>query len=103
MNQESAGDNETPEQHIDTKRPFEKLTGTGGLTVSVWKNRNEDGSFRYATKMERSYMNSEGKFESTEQLRERDLLRAANLLQRADALIEHDKGKRLGPSEAISR
>jgi hypothetical protein len=46
--------------------------------------------------MDRSYKDSDEKYQSTPYLRDSDLLRAQKLLEQADEWIEQDKGRQRG-------
>lgn len=74
-------------------RPVASFSGTGGLNVAVWKNKSESGIENYSIRLDRNYKNNDGTFNSTPYLREGDLLRAASLIEQADAWIEHDRAK----------
>jgi hypothetical protein len=75
-----------------SKRPAARFTGSGGLSVAIWKQQGEKGP-RYTVRLDRSYKNPEGEYQSTPYLGERDLLRAGQLLQQADAWIEQERVK----------
>lgn len=98
-------DRQTDETAADTqgRRPIHRLTGSGGLTVAVWKNQNEDGSFRYSIQVDRTYKADNDEFQNTNMLRDRDLLRVSSLLQQADEWIENDKGRLVGRSSEVAR
>lgn len=82
-------------QEQDTQRPAQKFSGSGGLTVAVWKHKQDEGPDNYSVKLERNYKTDDG-FKSTNYLRPSDLLRAGKLLDQADQWIEQDKGKGRG-------
>ena len=79
-------------------RPAARFTGSGGLSVGVWKHKSESGIDNYSIRMDRSYKDSNGDFQSTPYLRDNDLLRAQKLLEQADEWIEQDKGRQRGPT-----
>lgn len=91
---EDAGVEQEPET---SKRPAARFTGSGGLSVAIWKQQGEKGP-RYTVRLDRSYKDPEGEYQSTPYLGERDLLRAGLLLQQADAWIEQEKAKHRGKS-----
>ena len=90
---ESADD--TPEQAESgtSSRPAARFSGTGGISVAVWKHKTDDGWDRYSVRVDRSYKDDEGEFQSTPYLRDLDLLRVQKLLGAADDWIEQDKAK----------
>ena len=83
-------------------RPAAKFTGSGGLSVAVWKQRSEAGYENSSVRIERSYKGKDEQFHSTPYLRDSDLLRAERLLQQAEEWSEQDKGRQraLGSSQA---
>lgn len=74
-------------------RPNISFSGSGGLNVAIWKQRNDAGIDHYSVKLERRYKDANGNFQSTDSLREGDLLRATKLLEAADDWIEQDRMK----------
>ena len=84
---------ETNESEHRSGRPVAKFSGTGGINIAVWKNKTEGGIDMYSVKMERTYKDSDGNYQSTPYLRDGDLLRAERLLEQADEWIEQDKGR----------
>lgn len=74
-------------------RPNASFAGSGGLNVAIWKQRNDAGIDHYSVKLERRYKDGNGNFQSTQSLREDDVLRAAKLLGAADDWIEQDRQK----------
>ena len=60
--------------------------------MAVWKHKTDKGFDNYSIRMERSYK-VDDKYESTQYLRDSDLLRAQKLLEHADEWIEQDKGR----------
>lgn len=95
--------NEARESNAGT-RPNATFTGTGGLSVSVWKKRTDGQNFdSYSIRIERTYKDDKsGEFKTTQYLRDSDLLRAAKLIEDADLWIEKDKGKNKGMNSARS-
>ena len=90
-------ENERQEQsEVTTSRPAAKFSGSGGLQAAVWRHRSDDGREYFTTKLERSYMDGDGNFQSTNYLRDGDLLRAARILEQADAYVEQEKAKSRG-------
>lgn len=85
----------TPAEPATSSRPIARFTGTGGLSVAVWKQRTEHGD-RFSTRLDRGYKDAQGQYVSTPYLREGDLLRAQQLLLQADAWIEQEKGRLRG-------
>src|SRR5689334_9896814 len=89
---------EEPEDHgaehapETSKRPAARFTGSGGLSVAIWKQQGEKGP-RYTVRLDRSYKDADFEYQSTPYLGERDLLRAGSLLQQADAWIEQERLK----------
>lgn len=77
-------------------RPIASFSGSGGLNVAVWKNKSEKGIENYSVRIDRNYKLDNGTFQSTPYLRDGDLLRAATLIEQADAWIEQDKAKSRG-------
>jgi hypothetical protein len=90
-NAEEAATNEP-----STGRPAARFTSTGGLSVAVWKHKSESGVENYFVRMDRSYKDADGNYQSTPYLRDNDLLRAGRLLQQSDEWIEQDKGRQRG-------
>jgi hypothetical protein len=85
---------ETPTtDNSSPNRPHYSDNASGGLQVAVWRNRNEAGIDHYTVKLERRYKDANGNFQSTDSLRESDLLRAGKLLNIADDWIEQDRQK----------
>ncbi|MEZ6128925.1 MAG: hypothetical protein R3C59_09600 [Planctomycetaceae bacterium] len=86
---------EEEQQHEQSggQRPIASFRGSGGLNVAVWKHKNEDGPDRYSVNIERSYRRQDETFESTQYLRDVDLLRVQKLLDQADEWIEQDKAR----------
>ena len=81
-----------------------RFSGTGGITVAVWKHKNEEGPDRYSVKIDRSYRkDGEDEYVSTQYLRDGDLLRTQKLLEQADQWIEQDKGRQRGAITGQSR
>lgn len=74
-------------------RPNTSFSGSGGLNVAIWKQRNDVGIDHYSVKLERRYKDGNGNFQSTDSLREGDVLRAVKLLGMADDWIEQDRQK----------
>lgn len=88
--------NETEQASQETSgRPIARFSGSGGINVAVWKHKTDKGFDNYSVRMERSYK-VDGKYESTQYLRDNDLLRAQKLLEQADEWIEQDKGRQRG-------
>ena len=79
-----------------SSRPIVKFSGSGGLNLAVWKHKTEGGAEHYSIRMDRTFKNDAGEYESTPYLREGDLLRAQKLLSQADDWIEQDRAKRRG-------
>ena len=99
-------ENETHDNEATTesgRRPVTQFTGSGGLSVAVWKHKSEKGYDNYSVKLERSYKDSDGENHTTQYLRDDDLLRAKAILEQADAWIERDKGRITGQSAAEAR
>ncbi len=82
-----------PSEHSKGARPNASFSGSGGLNVAIWKQRNDAGIDHYSVKLERRYKDASGNFQSTDNLREGDLLRATKLLEMADDWIEQDRQK----------
>jgi hypothetical protein len=74
-------------------RPIAKFSGSGGLNIAVWKNKSENAPEHYSIRLDRTFKNEAGGYESTPYLREGDLLRAQKLLGQIDDWIEQDKAK----------
>lgn len=100
---------EKDEHHAETEsghsRPAIKFSGSGGLNVAVWKQKTDQGFDRYSIKIERNYKDENDTFQSTQYLRDTDLLRTQQLLIEADRWIEQEKQRgrvnRSGPSEGV--
>ena len=95
------------EQHATAEetssRPAARFSGTGGLSVAVWK-RKTDGIDRFSVRLERSYKDDQGEYQNTPYLRAGDLLRAQQLLLQADAWIEQERGRHRGTApQDVSR
>jgi len=88
-------DGVTSETSQDTQkqRPVARFSGSGGISVAVWKTKSEQGRDNYSVRIDRTYRVGEGEFKSTQYLREGDLLRTQQLLNQADQWIEQDKAK----------
>lgn len=43
-----------------SSRPAAKFSGTGGLSVAVWKHKTEQGSDRYSIRIDRTYKDEAG-------------------------------------------
>lgn len=80
---------ESPEP-VQSSRPAAKWSGSGGLSVAVWKHKTEQGYDRYSIRIERTYKDDAG-FKTTDYLRDSDLLRVQKLLDLADNWIEQEK------------
>jgi len=80
-------------------RPNAKFSGSGGLSAAVWKHKVEGGFDHYSIRMDRTFKNDAGEYESTPYLREGDLLRAQKLLGQVDDWIEQDRAKNRGGQE----
>ena len=75
------------------QRPVAKFSGSGGIQLAVWKHKSESGRDNYSVRIERSYKGDDEEFQSTNYLRDGDLLRAQKLLSQADDWIESDRSK----------
>ncbi len=84
-------------------RPAARFTGSGGLNVSIWTNKNENGLTNYSVRLEKNYKGEDGQFHSTPYLRDNDLLRAQKLLEQADEWIEQEKGRVRGQASGQTR
>ncbi|MFO0901198.1 MAG: hypothetical protein U0836_27545 [Pirellulales bacterium] len=103
MNQPAYDEDEAVHYEPETsKRPAARFSGSGGLSVAIWKQQGEKGP-RYTVRLDRSYKNAEGEYQSTPYLGERDLLRAGQLLQQADAWIEQERQKQRGGGQESGR
>lgn len=92
-NQEPEADTSMPgTTDQSSSRPAAKFSGSGGLHVAVWKHKSEQGYDRYSVRVERTYKDGDG-YQSTDYLRDADLLRVRKLLDDADNWIEQDKAK----------
>ncbi len=69
------------------KPPVAKLQD-GLLNLAIWGHDTEKGTF-YSVTNERRYKNKDGKWASTQSLREDDLLRMAELMRQAHNEIKH--------------
>lgn len=97
--QQQTAPRETANTESAATRPVVKFSGTGGLSVAVWKHKGESGADHYSIRMDRNFKNDGGEYESTPYLREGDLLRAQKLLSQADDWIEQDRAKFRGGQE----
>lgn len=86
-----------------TGRPAVRFTGSGGLSVAVWTHKNDNGLTNYSVRLDRSYKDEDGNYQSTPYLRDNDLLRAQKLLAQADDWIEQDKGRGRGQASGQGR
>lgn len=95
MNEEhhEQAESEVPATEAGHQRPNARFSGSGGVSVAVWKSRNDDGRDRYSVRIDRSYKKDDGTYKSTPYLNDSDLLRAQQLLGLADDWIEQDKAK----------
>lgn len=91
-----------PENPPTSARPIVKMTGSGGLSVAIWKRSTEQGN-NYSVLLDRSYKSEDGKYVTTPYLRPGDLLRAEKLLASADDWIEQDRLKGRGQSAGQGR
>jgi hypothetical protein len=80
-------------------RPIMKFNGSGGVSVAVWKHKADGGADHYSIRMDRTFRNDAGEYESTPYLRERDVLRAQRLLGQVDDWIEQDRARNRGGQE----
>lgn len=96
--QETAAESAGAESTAGT-RPIVKFSGSGGLAVAVWKHKVEGGGEHYSIRMDRTFKNDAGQYESTPYLREGDLLRAQKLMGQVDDWIEQDRAKHRGGQE----
>jgi hypothetical protein len=80
-------------------RPIAKFSGSGGLNAAVWKHKVEGGFDHYSVRMDRTFKNDAGEYESTPYLREGDVLRAQKLLGQVDDWIEQDRARNRGGQE----
>ncbi len=88
---------QTEPQQVGNSRPVARFNGSGGLQVSIWKDKTEGGWDRYTIKADRTYKDDNSdSFKTTSYMRDSDLLRLRQLLLDADAWIEQDKGKMRG-------
>lgn len=84
-------------------RPAAKFTGSGGVSAAVWKHKTDGGPDHYSVRVDRTFRNEGGEFESTPYLREGDLLRVQKLLGQVDDWIEQDRARhRSGNREAAA-
>jgi hypothetical protein len=90
---EQAQAEKATESESQGTRPLVKFSGSGGLSVAVWKHKTESGAEHYSVRLDRTFRNDGGEYESTPYLREGDLLRAQKLLGQADDWIEQDRAK----------
>ena len=83
-------------------RPTMKFSGSGGVVVSIWKQKSEVGIENYNVRIERNFRRDDGTFDAAKSLRDSDLLRTQQLLGQADAWIEQDKAKGRGAASATA-
>ena len=100
---ETKDETQTQQGTQSNSRPSARFTGSGGLNVSVWSNKNENGLTNYSVRLEKSYKGEDGQFHSTPYLRDNDLLRAQKLLEQADQWIEQEKGRVRGQASGQGR
>jgi hypothetical protein len=79
-----------------------KFNGSGGVNVAVWKHKSDNGFNHYSIRMDRTFRNDAGEYESTPYLRDGDLLRAQKLLGQVDDWVEQDRAKSRGGQEKIA-
>jgi hypothetical protein len=97
MSRQQQGESAEPGTESSTgARPIAKFSGSGGLNAAVWKHKSESGVDHYSIRLDRTYKNDAGEYESTAYLREGDLLRAQRLLGQVDDWIEQDRAKHRG-------
>ncbi len=89
--EQSAAAEATPD--TQNQRPVTRFSGSGGISVAIWKTKSEQGRDNYSVRVDRTYRVGEGEYKSTPYLREGDLLRTQQLLNQADQWIEQDKAK----------
>ena len=77
------------------QRPVAEFKGSGGIKVAVWKHKHGEGPDGYSIRIDRSYRDGD-EFQSTQYLRDQDLLRTQKLIAQADDWIEQDKGRQIG-------
>jgi len=96
MTESQTDQQQQPEEENKTAgRPIASFEGTGNLQVAVWKHKNEGTPDNYSAKISRSYKDKDGEYQTTDYLRDSDLLRVNSLLEQADQWIEQDKGRRV--------
>ena len=89
---DSAASNEAAHEAAG-QRPTARFSGSGGISVAVWKTKTEQGRDSYSVRIDRSYKVGDADYKSTPYLRDGDLLRTQQLLSQADQWIEQDKAK----------
>lgn len=82
-----------PKETNADARPVMRFSGSGGLSAAVWKHKAENGMDHYSVRLDRSFKNNSGEWESTPYFRGGDLLRAQKLLGLVDDWIEQDRAK----------
>lgn len=63
-------------------RPIHKIRD-GLIKATIWENSGQDGRVFYSVDLRRSYTDGNGEWKETTSLSGSDVLRGANLLQRA--------------------
>ena len=79
-----------------------RFSGSGGLSVAIWRHEVEGGRERYAVRLDRSFRGEGEAWQTTAYLRDGDLLRAQRLLEQADAWIEEEKRRQRGSGGTAS-
>ena len=93
--------NESESTKSSTKRPAITLTGSGHLSLAIWKNKKDAGFDQYSIRLDKSYKDTDGTYKTTAYVNDQDLLRIAELYRQADEWIERDKQRQRGPSTAL--
>lgn len=101
MAKQAQATKETAQAEAST-RPVAKFSGSGGLSAAVWKHKTEGGADHYSIRIDRSFRNEAGDYESTQYLREGDVLRAQKLLGQVDDWIEQDRAKHRGGQDRVA-
>ncbi|MEZ6104423.1 MAG: hypothetical protein R3E01_36260 [Pirellulaceae bacterium] len=103
MTMDETQEDTTTAAEVTNLRPAARFTGTGNLSVAVWTHKNDNGTTNYSVRLDRSYKDADGNYQSTPYLRDGDLLRAQKLLERADNWIEQQKQQQRGQANAQAR
>lgn len=94
------------EQDQDKKRPIQAHRD-GAIKIAIWQNLDADKRPYYDTTRTRSYQDRDGKWQTTNSMREQDLLKSARLDEMAYASIqklkEQDRAKYIEQQQSAAQ